>query len=167
MLRDLYVGGSRAGRADVRLLRAWTARGLRGEGLRTQVLELRVVSQHPGRLVIRVADRLVAGEAVGGAGRTPRPPGRPGPRGPAPDPGGRSAGRGGGGRRGGPDTAAARPHRHAGPDAGPGERRRVAGGGGAPGRLNAPWAPSGEGGGQPLVERGVLEHEPFLQQSRR
>ena len=73
MLRDLYVAGSRAGQADVRLLRAWTARGLRVEGLRTQVLGLRVVSQHRDRLVIRVADRLVAGEAVGEAGRTPLP----------------------------------------------------------------------------------------------
>jgi hypothetical protein len=73
MLRDLYVEGSRAGRADVRLLRAWTGRGLRVEGLRTQVLGLRVVSQHPDRLVIRVVDRLVAGEAVGEAGRTPLP----------------------------------------------------------------------------------------------
>jgi hypothetical protein len=73
MLRDLYVGGSRAGRADVRLLRAWTGRGLRVEGLRTQVLGLRVVSQHPDRLVLRVTDRLVAGEAVGEAGRTPLP----------------------------------------------------------------------------------------------
>jgi hypothetical protein len=73
MLRDLYVPGSRAGRADVRLLRAWTARGLRPEGLRTQVLGLQVVSQHPDRLVLRVTDRLAAGEAVGRAGRTPLP----------------------------------------------------------------------------------------------
>jgi hypothetical protein len=37
------------------------------------VLGLRVVSQHPDRLVLRVTDRLVAGEAVGEAGRTPLP----------------------------------------------------------------------------------------------
>ena len=73
MLRDLYVPGSRAGRADVRVLQAWTGRGLRVEGLRTQVLELRVVAQHRDRLVLRVTDRLVAGEAVGRAGRTPLP----------------------------------------------------------------------------------------------
>jgi hypothetical protein len=73
MLRDLYVTGSRAGRADMRLLRAWTGRGLRVEGLHIQVLGLRVVSQHPARLVLRVTDRLVAGEAVGETGRTPLP----------------------------------------------------------------------------------------------
>ena len=73
MLRALYVTGSGAGRADMRLLRAWTERGLRVEGLRTQVLGLRVVAQHPDRLVLRVTDRLVAGEAVGEAGRTPLP----------------------------------------------------------------------------------------------
>lgn len=73
MLRDLYVAGSRAGRADLRLLRAWTERGLRVEGLRTQVLGLRVVAQRPDRLVLRVTDRLVAGEAVGEAGGTPLP----------------------------------------------------------------------------------------------
>ena len=73
MLRDLYVAGSRAGRADLRLLRAWTGRGLRVEGLRTQVLGLGVVSQRPDRLVLRVTDRLVAGEAVGEAGVTRLP----------------------------------------------------------------------------------------------
>jgi hypothetical protein len=73
MLRVLYVTGSRAGRADVRLLRAWTERGLRVEGLRTQLLGLRIVSQRQDRLVLRVTDRLVAGEAVGEAGRTPLP----------------------------------------------------------------------------------------------
>jgi hypothetical protein len=73
MLRVLYVTGSRAGRADVRLLRAWTERGLRVEGLRTQLLGLRIVSQRPDRLVLSVTDRLVAGEAVGEAGRTPLP----------------------------------------------------------------------------------------------
>ena len=73
MLRDLYVTGSRAGSADLRLLRAWTQRGLRVEGLRTQVFGLRVVSQRPDRLVVRVTDRLVAGEAVGASARTPLP----------------------------------------------------------------------------------------------
>lgn len=73
MLRDLYVTGSRAGRSDVRVLRAWTTRGLRVEGMRTQVLGLRVLARGPDRLLLRVTDRLVAAEAVGGAGTTPLP----------------------------------------------------------------------------------------------
>jgi hypothetical protein len=42
-LADLYAPGSRSGAADVRLLRAYARRGLRVEGLTTQVLALRVV----------------------------------------------------------------------------------------------------------------------------
>ena len=73
MLRDLYVPGSRAGRSDVRVLRAWTTRGLRVEGMRTQVLALRVLARGHDRLVLRVTDRLVAAEAAGAAGATPLP----------------------------------------------------------------------------------------------
>ena len=42
-LRALYVPGSVAGRRDVAMLQAWTARGLRVRGLRMQVLALDVV----------------------------------------------------------------------------------------------------------------------------
>ena len=73
MLRDLYVTGSRAGRSDVRLLRRWTGRGLRVEGMRTQVLGMQVLSRGDDRLVLRVTDRLVAATAVGAAGTTPLP----------------------------------------------------------------------------------------------
>jgi hypothetical protein len=66
-LADLYVPGSRSGAADVRLLRAYAARGLRVEGLTTQVLALRVVEQSSRRLVLVVTDRVVGGSAVGGA----------------------------------------------------------------------------------------------------
>ncbi|TGN65417.1 hypothetical protein EXE59_16720 [Nocardioides eburneiflavus] len=66
-LADLYAAGSRSGAADVRLLRAYARRGLRVEGLTTQVLALRVVERTPRRLALVVTDRLVGGSAVGGA----------------------------------------------------------------------------------------------------
>jgi hypothetical protein len=66
-LADLYAPGSRSGAADVRLLQAYAGRGLRVEGLTTQVLGLRVVEQSPRRLVLVVTDRVVGGSAVGGA----------------------------------------------------------------------------------------------------
>jgi hypothetical protein len=73
MLRDLYVTGSRAGRSDVRLLRRWTGRGLRVDGMRTQVLAVQVLTRGHDRLVLRVTDRLEAAAAVGAAGTTPLP----------------------------------------------------------------------------------------------
>ncbi|WP_210441274.1 hypothetical protein [Nocardioides xinjiangensis] len=66
-LRRLYVSGSSAGAADVRLLRRYRERGLRVEGLAAQVLALRVAARTPGRLVLVVTDRIVGGTAVGGA----------------------------------------------------------------------------------------------------
>ncbi len=66
-LASLYVAGSRTGRADVRLLRDYRDRGLRVEGLTTQVLALEVVERSAARLVLVVTDRVVGGEAVGGA----------------------------------------------------------------------------------------------------
>lgn len=66
-LAALYAEGSRAGRADVRLLRRYRDRGLRVEGLSTQVLALDVLQRSPRRLVLVVTDRVVGGVAVGGA----------------------------------------------------------------------------------------------------
>ena len=70
MLRRLYVPGSGAGRRDLRLLRAYADRGLRVEGLRTQVLAWSVVAREPDRLVLWVTDRLVGGVAVRSDGST-------------------------------------------------------------------------------------------------
>ncbi len=67
-LRALYVPGSAAGEADVRLLRDYLARGLRVTGMRTQVLALRVLDGRPDRWRVEVSDRL-AGAVVVGAGR--------------------------------------------------------------------------------------------------
>ena len=67
-LRALYVSGSAAGEADVRLLRRYRARGLRVTGMRTQVLALHVLEQRPHRRRVEVSDRL-AGAVVVGAGR--------------------------------------------------------------------------------------------------
>jgi hypothetical protein len=64
-LGALYAAGSVAGRRDVAMLRAWTARGLRVRGMRMQVLALDVVLRHPRRLVLGVTDRLARAHAVG------------------------------------------------------------------------------------------------------
>ncbi len=64
-LRDLYAARSRAGRRDVAMLRAWTARGLRVRGMRMQVLALEVVRRRGDRLVLAVTDRVAGAVAVG------------------------------------------------------------------------------------------------------
>ena len=69
-LRRLYLPESSAGQRDVRLLRRYADRGLRVEGLRTQVLAWSVVARQPDRLVLRVTDRLVGGVAVRANGST-------------------------------------------------------------------------------------------------
>ncbi|GAA5116412.1 hypothetical protein GCM10023339_24990 [Alloalcanivorax gelatiniphagus] len=66
-LARLYAAGSRTGATDVRSLRRYRERGLRVEGLTTQVLALEVVGRTPDRLVLRVTDRVVGGTALGGA----------------------------------------------------------------------------------------------------
>lgn len=66
-LAGLYAGGSRTGKADVRLLRHYRERGLTVEGLTTQVLALEVVRRSPVRLVLVVTDRVIGGQVVGGA----------------------------------------------------------------------------------------------------
>lgn len=65
-LAGLYADGSRTGAADVRLLGHYRDRGLTVEGLTTQLLAVSVVRRGPGRLVLDVTDRVVAGRAVGG-----------------------------------------------------------------------------------------------------
>lgn len=68
-LRDLYAPGSAAGRADVAMLRRWTARGLRVEGMAMQVLAVELRLRTERRLVLVVTDRLVGAVAVGPGGR--------------------------------------------------------------------------------------------------
>ena len=69
-LRRLYLPGSGAGERDLRLLQRYADRGLRVEGLRTQVLAWSVVARRSDRLVLRVTDRLVGGVAVRSDGAT-------------------------------------------------------------------------------------------------
>ncbi|NYG57293.1 hypothetical protein BJ980_000216 [Nocardioides daedukensis] len=64
-LRALYVEGSAAGRVDVRMLKAWLRKGVRVEGMQTQVLDFTVVSHTSDELVLDVTDRLSGGVAVG------------------------------------------------------------------------------------------------------
>jgi hypothetical protein len=63
-LASLYTGSSRAGAADVALLRRYTARGLVVRGMRMQVLRARVLTHRPRLLVLEVTDRLAAAVAV-------------------------------------------------------------------------------------------------------
>jgi hypothetical protein len=62
-LRELYVPGSVSGRRDVRMLRAYAARGLRVTGLRMQVRGAGLVRAGPGRAVVAVTERLVGAVA--------------------------------------------------------------------------------------------------------
>jgi hypothetical protein len=72
-LRDLYVPGSRTGRADVRMLSAYVDRGLRVEGLTTQVLGWEVIAQSRDTLTLMVTDRVVGGVVAGAGTRVPLP----------------------------------------------------------------------------------------------
>jgi hypothetical protein len=72
-LRRLYVVGSTAGAADLRLLDAYRSRGLRVLGMRTQVLALAVLEARPDRWALRVTDRLARAVAVQGGRRLDLP----------------------------------------------------------------------------------------------
>jgi len=72
-LGRLYAAGSRSGRHDRALLRAYADRGLRVRGLRMQVLAVDVRASSSQRLVLAVTDRLVGGVAVGDDVRVPLP----------------------------------------------------------------------------------------------
>jgi hypothetical protein len=63
-LRALYVRGSGAGRADVRMLRAYRARGLVVRRLVTQVFSFRVLHCDRTALRVRVFDRVAGGEVL-------------------------------------------------------------------------------------------------------
>ncbi len=76
-LRALYASGSVAARRDVRLLRGYLDRGLRVEGLTTQVLDAEVLSLSARRLVVSVTDRVVGGVAIGPGSATALPRGAP------------------------------------------------------------------------------------------
>lgn len=79
-LGRLYADGSGAGAADVRLLRDYGRRGLRVEGMVTQVLALRVAARSPGRLELVVTDRVVGAEVVGSGAPVSLPVDRPSTR---------------------------------------------------------------------------------------
>ncbi|GAB3195225.1 hypothetical protein GCM10027062_01700 [Nocardioides hungaricus] len=65
-LRALYTPGSSAGRRDAAMLREWSARGLRVDGLRMQLIDVDVRRRTPDRLVLAVTDRLAGGVAEPG-----------------------------------------------------------------------------------------------------
>lgn len=76
-LGAIYTAGSPAGRADRRMLREWLDRGLRVEGLRMQLLRVRVQAWTEQRLIVTVTDRLAGGTAVGEGVRAALPRDRP------------------------------------------------------------------------------------------
>lgn len=63
-VRALYVRGSGAGKADVRLLRAYQERGLVVRRLVTQVFAVRVLRSDGSALQVRVFDRVAGGEVL-------------------------------------------------------------------------------------------------------
>lgn len=71
-LADVYAAGASAGRRDVAALRAWEERGLRVEGMTTQVLEVRAARADADRVRLDLVDRVVLAGArvVGRAART-------------------------------------------------------------------------------------------------
>ncbi|WP_107765874.1 nuclear transport factor 2 family protein [Nocardioides terrigena] len=79
-LRELYVDGSRTGRADVRMLASYVDRGLTVEGMRTQVLALEVLDESPVSVEVRVTDRVGGAQAVDGETVIPLPDDRPSTR---------------------------------------------------------------------------------------
>lgn len=72
-LGRLYAPRSAVGRHDRAMLRAWTGRGLRVDGLEVEVLDARVLRAGADRLVLLVTDRVAAGRAVGGGFDVPLP----------------------------------------------------------------------------------------------
>ena len=76
-LRDLYVPGSAAGRADLRVLRAYRARRLRVTGMRMQVLALSVLDSRRGWWRLQVTDRLAEATVMRGHRRITLPSDRP------------------------------------------------------------------------------------------
>ncbi|MGH3333108.1 MAG: hypothetical protein ACRDPJ_17565 [Nocardioidaceae bacterium] len=72
-LRALYVPGSTAGTTDVALLRGYSGRGLRVEGMRMQVLSVEVLEHARNRWRLRVVDRLRGAVAVGNGAEIPLP----------------------------------------------------------------------------------------------
>lgn len=72
-LARLYAHGSSAGRSDVRLLRAYAARGLVVRRLVTQVFAVRVLHRREDRLRLSVLDRVAGGVLSDGARSRPLP----------------------------------------------------------------------------------------------
>ncbi len=64
-LRRLYVARSLAGRHDLAMLEQWRDQGLVVAGMRTQLLNARVVVRRHNTLVVAVTERLVRATAVG------------------------------------------------------------------------------------------------------
>lgn len=67
-LDALYVVGAPAARAERQMLRAWSERGLRVEGLTNQLLRVEVLDHRHGRWDLEVVGRLEAGRVLSDTG---------------------------------------------------------------------------------------------------
>lgn len=76
-MRSLYLAGSSAARKDVRLLRSYRARGLVVRRIVTQVFGVRLLHRQPGRLTMRVLDRVAGGLVDDGDRELALPSSRP------------------------------------------------------------------------------------------
>ena len=72
-LARLYTARSSAGRSDVALLRRYRERGVTVPDVRMQVLRAAVLVDRPGRVVLRVTERLVTRAARVGTRPVPLP----------------------------------------------------------------------------------------------
>ncbi len=70
-LAALYVSGSGAARADLRLLRSFSARGLVVRRMQTQLLAAEVLRHSPEAIRLRVLDRVAGGEVEARGRREP------------------------------------------------------------------------------------------------
>jgi hypothetical protein len=77
LLRSLYLDEAAAGRRDVDVLRAYRRRGLRVEGLTTQILTARSRASTDGALVLVITDRVSGAVAVGRGQRIALPASTP------------------------------------------------------------------------------------------
>jgi hypothetical protein len=75
-LGGLYAAASEAGTADQAMLARYRERGLRVRAMRRQTLVVRVLSDQPRRLTLRVTDRLTSAVAVGHGVEQALPAGR-------------------------------------------------------------------------------------------
>ena len=72
-LGDLYLPGVRVGRDDAAMLKAYVTRGLRVQGMETQLLAVDEIRTAEDEMVLQVTDRVHAGTVTGAGMERPLP----------------------------------------------------------------------------------------------